>query len=167
MKISIVQNISFLTSKVVLFSVKTKLIMNQTNIANEFNNYFTSVADEILKKRQYHGIKSFRNYLTNPLSNSFVLYPCDESEVKAHILQLNNNKSIGPNSIPTNTLHLIVNIISLPLSQISIFPLKRDHIQKNLKFRRLFPYLKKIQSSSHLIIGLYHSFLTSIKYLKN
>ena len=50
-----------------------QIITDQTEIANEFNNYFTSAADEILKKRKYHGNKSFRDYLLSPLANSFVL----------------------------------------------------------------------------------------------
>ena len=57
------------------------------------------------------------------------VYPCDENEVKAHIIQLKESKSLGPNSVPTNILHLIVDIVSLPMSQ--IFHFKVEHTQKS------------------------------------
>ena len=63
-------------------------LTDPTEIANTFNNYFSSIADNLLNERAYNGNVSFRDYLTNPLPNSFVIYPCDEHEVKALIKQL-------------------------------------------------------------------------------
>ena len=67
-------------------------------IANEFNTFFTSIADDILKNNKFDGNKSFRDYLDAPLMNSFVLYNCDEKEISTIISGLNQNKASGPNT---------------------------------------------------------------------
>ena len=70
------------------FDQPTCLIQNQKTItdpkeiSNCFNQYFTSIADVILKKRKYEGHKSFREYLLNPVNNYFLIYDCDNDEIK-------------------------------------------------------------------------------------
>ena len=51
-------------------------------MANAFNDFFTSIADDILKKRKFEGSKSFRDFLLNPLPNSLLLFECEEIEIK-------------------------------------------------------------------------------------
>ena len=46
-------------------------VTDPTAISNSFNDYFTSIADEILKKRKYNGTKSFKDFLTNRLIDFF------------------------------------------------------------------------------------------------
>ena len=48
-------------------------ITDPTEIANKFNNFYTSIADDILEKRKYSGSKSFKDYLSNPLNISMAL----------------------------------------------------------------------------------------------
>ena len=59
-----------------------KNITNPNEIANSFNQYFTSIADDILKKRKYEGHKSFHEYLLNSTNQSFLIYDCDNDEIK-------------------------------------------------------------------------------------
>ena len=84
-------------------------ITDPTQIANKFNEFYTSIADDILQKRKYTGNKSFKDYLRNPLNISMALYACDDAEVKNLLLALNPKKATGPNSIPTQILHLLAN----------------------------------------------------------
>ena len=60
-------------------------LSNPKPIANEFNNYFTSIADDILKNNKYEGNKTFREYLDVSIMNSFVLSECDESKIRTII----------------------------------------------------------------------------------
>lgn len=48
-----------------------KPVTEPRKIANAFNNYFTSVADNILKKRKFEGHKSHRDYLQNQNPHTF------------------------------------------------------------------------------------------------
>ena len=55
--------------------VGNNIITDSFKICNSFNEYFTSIADIILKNRKYEGNKIFYEYLKTPLSNSFVFEP--------------------------------------------------------------------------------------------
>ena len=50
--------------------------------------------------------------------NAFFLNPTDETEVKNIIMSLNPLKSIGPNSIPTKILKLLINNVSFHLTEL-------------------------------------------------
>ena len=54
-------------------------------IAENFNSYFSTIADSILKERKYEGNKSFRDFLHNPSAESFAFDPAEEAEVSALI----------------------------------------------------------------------------------
>ena len=132
-------------------------ITDPTEIANSFNDYFTSIAENILKKRKYNGNKSFKDYLKIPLANSFVLYPCDEKEIKTLIVQLKESKALGPNSIPTDILHLIQDEISMPLSKIFNLSFDTGSHPDRLKTSKTIPIFKKgsrLETSNYRPISL-------------
>lgn len=56
-------------------------ITEPKNIANRFNNYFTSIADKILEERKYPGNKHFSNYLNIANTKSFMVKPTDNLEI--------------------------------------------------------------------------------------
>ena len=87
-------------------------------IANAFNNYFSTIADDLLSKKKYFGDKPYTEYVSNALPNSFVFRLCDNIEIELLISELNINKCSGPDGIPIKILHLIKSIISEPLSKI-------------------------------------------------
>ena len=120
-----------------------RTLTDPSEIANTFNDYFSSVADNLLNERKFNGNTSFRDYLTNPLANSFVIHPCDEYEVKDLIQQLEQNKSLGPNSIPTNILKLVQNEISIPLSQIFNLSFSTGTHPEKLRISKTIPIYKK------------------------
>ena len=85
-------------------------------ISTCFNKFYVSIAEDILKKRKYSGKKSYKEFLKNPLNNTFVLTECDPREVSLLLKSLNPRKAYGPNSIPTEVLHLLADDICKPLS---------------------------------------------------
>ena len=127
-------------------------ITDPTEIANKFNNFYTSIADNILTKRKYNGNKSYRDYLTNPLDISMALYACDETEVKNLLTSLNPKKASGPNSIPTTVLHLLANDICKPLSVIFNLSFNSGEYPDMLKMATAIPIFKK---DSKLIVSNY------------
>ena len=114
-----------------------------TDIANTFNKYFSSIANNLLNERVYNGNASFRDYLINPLPNSFVIYPCDQDEIKGLIKHLQESKSLGPNSIPTTILKLVQNEISLPLSRIFNLSFSTGTHPEKLRLSKTIPIYKK------------------------
>ena len=87
----------------------------QLNIANQFNRFFTSVANNITQKIPRIP-RSPLSYLTNPNPESFFIFPCTSDEVSGVIKSLKNGKSSGPNSIPIKLLKILDPHISLTLS---------------------------------------------------
>ena len=51
-------------------------------IANAFNTYFTTIADDLLSKKKYNGDKHYTEYLSNSLPNSFVFRTSDKIEIE-------------------------------------------------------------------------------------
>ena len=134
-----------------------KTISNPSEIANSFNTYFSTIADKLLKNRKFHGNKSFTEFLTNPLANSFAFRPSDDIEIQLLITELNINKSTGPNGIPTKILQMIKGIISQPLSKIYNASIISGRYLDKLKLSKIIPTFKKgsrLQISNYRPISL-------------
>ena len=96
----------------------TSTVTDPKDISNIAVNYFTNIADEILKKRKYNGNKHFTDYLKSPNANSFFTNPTDPKEIESIIKLFDPNKSVGPNSLPPKILKLLATQISTPISEI-------------------------------------------------
>ena len=81
--------------------VGNSMVTSSSDICNNFNDYFSSIAESILKSDKHPILKAYDKYLTNSPGNSFVFESCDPSEVNMLINQLNPTKSSGPNGIHT------------------------------------------------------------------
>ena len=113
------------------------------SISNCFNDYFSSIAEKILRNRKYEGRKSHRDFLMNPLRNSFVIRECDRFEVESVISTLKKQKAIGPNSIPTDILLMLKSDISITLSKIFNISLSTGVFPDKLKISKTIPVFKK------------------------
>ena len=119
------------------------IITDPKIICNEFNDYFSNIAEKILQSEKHPVIKTFEKYLNEPLGNSFVYESCSPAEVLLLINQLNPNKASGPNGIHTKILQLISKPISIPLSKLfNISILNGTHPEK-LKLANIIPIFKK------------------------
>ena len=123
-----------------------------TDISNSFNKYFTSIADDILSKRKFEGNSSHKDYLPPPLHNSIALHLCDEDEIKSIISSIDMCKSYGPNSIPTEFLHLLKDEISGPLSILFNLSFTTGTFPDSLKIAKTIPIFKK---GSKLLVSNY------------
>ena len=61
--------------------VNNELITDNKEICNNFNEYFTTVADKILRNNKTPILKTFDKYLPERNSKSFVFDPCTPNEV--------------------------------------------------------------------------------------
>ena len=98
-------------SKKKLSDIPTVFIQDQINIKETFNN-----------KKQNKKIVPpnvpYRNFLPNPQNKSFFIAPINPEEITKLIQSLNNDKSIGPNSIPTKFLKILCPAICEKLSEL-------------------------------------------------
>ena len=91
---------------------------NPNKIANGFNNYYFSNVAEKLQGKIHSLGNEFPNFVKTPNDNFFLFQSADSQEILLIIDSFDNNKSSGPNSIPTDITKLIKNNIS---------PCKRNH----------------------------------------
>ena len=136
---------------------KGKTLTDPKDIANSFNKYYASIAEDILKKRKYNGNKSFTDYLHNPSEQTFALFDCTEVEIENIIAVINPKKATGPFSVPTNILHLLKTQISHPLSVIFNLSFRTGKFPDLLKSAKVIPIFKKgskLQTSNYRPISL-------------
>ena len=120
-----------------------KTLTEPKDIANSFNKYYASIAEDILKKRKYNGNKSFADYLQNPSEQTFALFDCTEIEIANIISIFNPKKATGPCSIPTTILQLLKHEISYPLSIIFNLSFHTGKFPDLLKSAKVIPIFKK------------------------
>ncbi|XP_065662580.1 uncharacterized protein LOC136085218 [Hydra vulgaris] len=122
--------------------INENVISDHTSVANIFNNYFTTIQDELLKNTVPSKC-AFGNFLKIPSINSFFIEPVTENEV-ANLIKdtLKNNKSLGPNSLPTFLLKLVSHIISKPLSTMMNNSFKNGIFPEAFKVAKVIPIHK-------------------------
>ena len=81
-------------------SIDNKLITNPSEIAEGFNNYFSTIAEK-LQQDTVFGTNNFSKYLDAPLNYNFLFNPADSNEILFIIDSMENRKATGPHSIPT------------------------------------------------------------------
>ena len=79
-------------------NINGKLTSDLIKVANEFNSYFTSIADNLRQKTP----KTFIHFLKEQNLHSMFLAPISESEILECLSSLEGNKANGPSSIPSN-----------------------------------------------------------------
>ena len=125
---------------------------NSSDITNEFNRHFISVAKQIegkLIKPKHHYFK----YLKNPNSNSFFITPTNNEEVPSEIKNLKKDKSSGTSSIPVKTLKLFQTPLSKPISLTANLSFSTGIFPTNLKTANVIPIFKK---DDHTSCNNYH-----------
>ena len=75
-----------------------------------------------------------------------------ENEIETIISSLDQNKSSGPHSIPTNILHLLKNKICIPLNKIFNLSFATGKHPDVLKISKTIPIFKK---GSRLLVSNY------------
>ena len=140
-----------------------KSIDNPCAIANILNNCFVNVGRNTDKD-----IPQGNCYPTSFLNGNFpelmFLSPVTSFEVESYLSQMDNNKSIGPCSIPVPLLKILKTHISPLLSSLindsflcGIFP---------NKLKLLLQFSRKALDKTKIIIGQYQCYLSLAKYMK-
>ena len=130
--------------------------MIQSQIANTFNNSFTSVAESVHSKIKFSN-KSFKNFLSSEINDSFSITSPNKEEIYKVISSLNSNKFCRLNSIPTKVLHLLQDQISNHLATVCNLSFSSGVFPAFLKTTKVIPIHKqnsKLEVSDYRPISL-------------
>ena len=140
----------------VLFLDNGDTITNSYDIANTFNNYFSSIA-ETTKKNIRYSHKHFSDYLSNENGSTIFLQPTDKEKIANIISALNSHKTSGPNSIHYRISFHLKSKISKQLADLfnlffmtAIFP----SVLKTAKVVSIFKKDSKLYYSNYRLISL-------------
>ena len=86
-------------------SADDNAITDPIEIAENFNNFFTSIGTN-LKKKTPPTRKTFTDYLKKPNSENFIIAPTTPEEISDLIHNLKSSKSVGPYIIPTKIMKI-------------------------------------------------------------
>ena len=81
-------------------------------VANEFNKYFFTIANE-LKSEIYNAGEGFEEFLTDSNPHSFFVRPTNKKEILEIISNLSDGKANGHNSYP----NLILKLMKMELAE--------------------------------------------------
>ena len=127
-----------------LAKIKTKngYTEDTTEIAAEFNNFFSTVGNTIDEKTPVTN-KCFTDYLTESTQPPILLQSVDSQEIVYFISQMKSSKACGPTSIPNNLLKEHKHIFSTILATLINKSFSDGTFPDLLKLANVIPIYKK------------------------
>ena len=132
----------------ITLNFRNENVSDPLEVANIFNNFFSSIADDI-RSTIPPVFNNFKQYLKEPILNSFFLERVSISEVSRTINSLSPSKASGPNSIPPNILSLLNIDISNILSKIINLSFETGIFPSSLKLVKVIPVYKNKGSNTN------------------
>ena len=142
------------------------LLFNPVQTPRTFNFFFTNIGTNIAK-RIPKGRKSPMTYLNDKILKSFFFYSTTPDEIIKIIKSFSNNKSAGPNSLPTPILKNCADVLSFPISYLVNLSFTTGKFPNLCKIAKVIPLFKKVIPLIVLVIDLYPYSPHLVKYLKN
>ena len=146
--------------------IKDSIVTDNKVIANEFNNLFNSIATKIDSKI-IHTKTTFQDTLKNPNEKSFFIHPTTKEEIEDNIKLLNDHKTTGPNSIPTQILKQFKKTLSEPLNNLINLSFTTGVFPNIAKIAKIVPLYKKVINWNVITIDLSLCFRILGNLLKN
>ena len=120
------------------------IITDPIQISNIFCSQYSTVADKILKKRDYEGDGNFEKYLPPPNPNSLSSFDqVTGEEIVSIIKKFNAKKGTGPVSIPNLILTHMSEELASPLAIIANISFASGIHPDKLKIAKVIPIFKK------------------------
>ena len=138
-------------NKSICLNVNNKIIWDPKEVSNKFNKFFTTMADNLVKKLG-NGSTEFSDYLTNHSEKSFFVKPTDKEEIATLIKKIDISKSPDIYGIPPKLVKLSCECISQNLTLIFNSSFQNGVFPDKLKLACITPIFK---GGSLLIISNY------------
>ena len=91
-------------------------IVDEVNIANQFNTFFTEIGLNLASNIKYQGHFEHSHYLKKDISCVFNFKSVEEETISDTIMKLANKNSCGFDGISTNLLNVIEPVVNTPLT---------------------------------------------------
>ena len=144
---SIISNCNSNSSVPNCISYNSTTITDPKLIANTFNRYFCSIAQNIQSNIKF-SFRDFDYYLGDVFEKSFFISPIDCFEIADIISNLSSDKSDGPNGLPTKIMQLLKNEISPILANLFNQSFSHGVFPSILKTAKVIPIHKKLSKLS-------------------
>lgn len=125
------------------FKKNDNKIVNDQDIANEFNDFFSNIASIALSKLSKFTNTHFSSYLHKSCEASVYFNPTNELEIINIVKQLKNSNSTGFDGVSTSLMKKVIHTVVLPLVHIFNLSLCSGKVPKNLKIGKIIPVFKK------------------------
>ena len=112
-------------------------------IANAFNEYFTTIGNELAKQIKDTGKSKLDDYMNKPVSSSIFLTPVNDIEVQREINKLKLGKAAGIDAIPSKILKAASGAIIPNLVHIFNLAFTAGIYPDALKVSKVVPIFKK------------------------
>ena len=116
------------------------VLRDNWQIAERFNEYFSSVADSLDNNIPYSDTSPL-SYITHNMQCSFFCRPTDENEI-VNIIQALKNTATNINELPVRILKAVRNIIAIPLMNLINKSIREGIFPDVLKFAKVVPIFK-------------------------
>ena len=123
-------------------SINGTLVTDDVIVANHFNDYFSSVADNLVKTIPTSS-SFFYNYLNKSVGNSIFLKPTTPKEIKDVISTLKPKLSSGVDNIPMKIIKHIPDTIVELLAWIFNMSIEQGQYPTRFKTAKVTPIFKK------------------------
>ena len=130
------------SSNNISLNIDNETITDDLTISNHFNNFFTSVAKNLVNKIPKTP-KSFNSCLKNSNENSFFLSLTTEEDFENILSTLKTNKRSEPGSVPTRIPKDFKKCLSKPISNLINLPFSLGTFPKILKQAKVISIFKK------------------------
>ena len=118
------------------------LLFNPVKTAENFNFFLTNIGPNITK-RIPKGKKSPMTYLNVKILKSFFFYPTTPDKTIKIIKSFSNNRSVGPNSLPTPILKNCPDVLSFSTSYLVNLSFTISKFPNLCKIAKIIPLFKK------------------------
>ena len=113
-----------------------------SDVADELNNYFVSIGENLARKISQPQGTSFKQYLSGNYVNSLYLKPTNRDELYNIIMAMKNSNSAGEDEISGKILKAIANEIVEPLAHCINLSLLSGIVPSKTKIAKIIPIFK-------------------------
>ena len=125
-----------------LLIINGNVVTNKNCIDEIFNDFFVNTGSSLASKIQ-KGKRPFNPYLRKSVVNTFFINLVQGSEIEKLISNPNQNKSLGPCSIPVKVLKNHVDVLKQSLTYLTNLSFQEGIFPEGLKTARVTPPFKK------------------------